>query len=231
MRNLMTAAAVVAVLACPCLDGATRALAAQATQTANATEDTTFYRVPLMCPAARGLGCGSRAKPVLLDLQKRPIVQEAWLNQTGDMLAVIWTPGRGVAERQSVLAAVAASHGLLIDELDAPARDAARGSFLARTGWHRGTDVDQLSSQEARVIADRLLRRVTASTPTVQRKIAAVEPALTEAIRHQLVRTRTSPHQCRDALLAAARPHLDKAELAALKIAIERGFRPAGDEQ
>ncbi len=61
--------------------------------------------------------------------------------------------------------------------------------------------------------------------------MAAVEPALTEAIRRQLVSTCASPQQSRDALLTAARPHLDKLELAALKDAIARGFQPLGDEQ
>ncbi len=231
MRNLMAAAAVAAALACPCLDGATSAVAAQADRTARATEDPTFSRVPLMCPAARGLGCGSRAKPVLLDLQKPPVVQEAWLNRTGDMLAVIWTHSTGATERQSVLAAVAETHSVSIDELDAAARDAALAGFRAGAGWRQGTDVDQLSAQEARVIADRLLRRVAVSTPTVQRTIAAVEPALTETIRRQLVSSCTSPRQCKDALLTAAQPHLGKSELAALKEAIDRGFTPVGHEQ
>src|SRR5260370_41887304 len=85
-----------------------------------------------------------------------------------DMLAVIWTHSTGATERQSVLAAVAETHSVSIDELDAAARDAALAGFRAGAGWRQGTDVDQLSAQEARVIADRLLRRVAVSTPTVQ---------------------------------------------------------------
>lgn len=167
---------------------------------------------------------------MLLDLEKKPIVHEAWLNQTGDVLAVVWRPDSGATDRQSVLAAVAETHGVSIDALDAAAREAALAGFRAGKGWHRGTDVDQLSAQEARVIAKRLLRRVVATTPTVQGKMTVVEPALTEAIRRQLVSTYTSPQQCKDALLTAARPHLGTSELAALHDAIERGFTPIGDE-
>src|SRR5439155_22815431 len=42
-----------------------------------------FYEVPLACPAARGLGCGSAAKPVLSSLEKRKTIDEAWLDRAG----------------------------------------------------------------------------------------------------------------------------------------------------
>lgn len=234
MRNLIAAAAVSAVLApWPCLNGLTRAAASPSAQDRplRSTDDTTFYRVPLMCKAARGLGCGSRARPVLLELQQKPAVQEAWLNQTGDILAVVWKPGSRAVERQSAVAAVAEAHGVSVDELDAAARDAALTSFQAGTGWHRGTDVDQLSAQEARVIANRLLHRVVTTTPSVQPRIAIVEPTLTNTILQLLVSGCTSPQRCKDSLLTAARPHLRTSELAALKDAIERGFTPLGNEQ
>jgi len=76
-----------------------------------------------------------------------------------------------------------------------------------------------------------MLQRVSSTTPSVQRKMTATQPALTEAIRRQLVGTCASARQCRGALLAAARPHLDQSELAALEEAIARGFQPVGDEQ
>jgi hypothetical protein len=52
----------------------------------------TFYEVPLACPAARNLGCGSAAKPILLGLEKRPTVQEAWLDHAGTTLAIVSPP-------------------------------------------------------------------------------------------------------------------------------------------
>src|SRR5260370_2850985 len=45
------------------------------------------YEVPLACPAARNLGCGSAAKPVLVALEKKKLVQEAWLDHQGTTLA------------------------------------------------------------------------------------------------------------------------------------------------
>ncbi len=42
-----------------------------------------FYKTPLVCNAAPEIGCGSRAKPALLELEKNPAVKEAWLNRSG----------------------------------------------------------------------------------------------------------------------------------------------------
>src|SRR5258708_16867020 len=50
----------------------------------------TFYKTPLVCNAAPTIGCGSRAKPVLLEMEKNPAVKEAWLNRSGTMLAIVW---------------------------------------------------------------------------------------------------------------------------------------------
>jgi len=38
----------------------------------------TFHSVNLVCGAATDIGCGSRSKPILLDLQKEPSIKEAW---------------------------------------------------------------------------------------------------------------------------------------------------------
>ena len=50
----------------------------------------TFYETPLVCGAAPEIGCGSRAKPALLELEKNPAVKEAWLNRPGTVIAVVW---------------------------------------------------------------------------------------------------------------------------------------------
>jgi hypothetical protein len=52
-----------------------------------------FYETPLVCGAAPDIGCGSRAKPMLLDLMENSRVREAWLNRTGTVVAVVWKEG------------------------------------------------------------------------------------------------------------------------------------------
>jgi hypothetical protein len=51
----------------------------------------TFYDVPLVCGAAPAIGCGSRAKPLLIDLEQQTAVEEAWLNRAGTILAIVWS--------------------------------------------------------------------------------------------------------------------------------------------
>src|SRR6267142_1648588 len=56
-----------------------------------AKKDVSVYQVPWVCPAAHQIGCGSHAKPILLELEKNPGVSEAWLNRQGTAVAVVWT--------------------------------------------------------------------------------------------------------------------------------------------
>jgi len=46
----------------------------------------TFYDVPLVCGAAPAIGCGSRAKPLLIDLERQSAIKEAWLNRAGTIV-------------------------------------------------------------------------------------------------------------------------------------------------
>jgi hypothetical protein len=38
----------------------------------------------LVCGAAPSIGCGSRAKPLLADLERQVPINEAWLNRNGN---------------------------------------------------------------------------------------------------------------------------------------------------
>src|SRR6266850_8378646 len=55
-------------------------------------KDVSVYQVPWRCPAALQIGCGSHAKPILLQLEQNPGVSEAWLNRQGTVVAVVWKP-------------------------------------------------------------------------------------------------------------------------------------------
>src|SRR5258708_37955485 len=51
----------------------------------------TFYDAALVCGAAPAIGCGSRAKPLLIDLERQTAIEEAWLNQAGTIVAIVWS--------------------------------------------------------------------------------------------------------------------------------------------
>src|SRR5262249_21322672 len=62
------------------------------------------FKVPLVCPAAPQIGCGSTSKPILLDLEKQPGVLEAWLNRAGTRIAIVWKSESDPETRRKVAA-------------------------------------------------------------------------------------------------------------------------------
>jgi hypothetical protein len=66
-----------------------------------------FFAVPLQCPAAPQIGCGLVSKPILVELEHQPTIKEAWLNESGTLIAVVWRnsadPEAGTNAAQRVL--------------------------------------------------------------------------------------------------------------------------------
>lgn len=131
MRTFVTVLLATGVVACCCL--ATRPYAAQADRSAALVERVEFYDVPLMCPAAKGLGCGLRAKPVLLALERDRSVDEAWLDRTGRTLAIVWKAGT-TRPGEAIIAAVSETEKVAVVDVGADARGNLAESFRAGTG-------------------------------------------------------------------------------------------------
>ncbi len=120
-----------------------------------------FFNVPLVCNAAPLIGCGSRAKFIMLDLMKDSTVKEAWLNRRGTAMAVVWNGDPSENTRQTVLKSVFSKHDLAIEPSGVKEISALVEDFKSKERWYKGSDVDALSIQEAGVIADRLLTVVS----------------------------------------------------------------------
>src|SRR6266446_10250505 len=71
---------------------------------ASTAEEISLFKVPLVCPAAPQIGCGSAAKPILLELERDSSVSEAWLNRAGTKIALVWKPGSNAEARAKVAA-------------------------------------------------------------------------------------------------------------------------------
>lgn len=234
MRSLLHAALAAGVLIYACPSSGVNAM--QNDDQGPKSENVAFYKVPLRCPPAPQIGCGSRSKPILLDLESAPIVKEAWLDRQGITLAIVWKEGAAAAHRTLVVAAVKTKHDLSADELTGAARDAALASFRSGGGWHRGADVDRLSEEEAGIIANRLVLRVTAKAPTASAKAQLLQPIIASVVRDCLVESPDrSSARCRETfsqdLIAVVGNHLSQAESDALKEATKAGFRPLADER
>src|SRR5436305_7405503 len=65
-----------------------------------------FYEVPLVCPAAPQIGCGSASKPLLLELERSDVVCQAWLNRAGTIMAIVWSEPSKLRQRSKAVKAV-----------------------------------------------------------------------------------------------------------------------------
>lgn len=192
-----------------------------------------IFEVPLQCSAAPQIGCGSRAKPMLLELERDSNVSEAWLNRPGTQIAVVWKPDSKSKARRAV-AAKLKEHDAT--EITGKSRDQAMTEFLSGKGWYRGPDVDRLSEEEAGIIAARLVRRVEAKVTLPKQKVEDLQRALTDAIKKRLTAEKpkldeTSLATLADDLQQLANKYLGPDEIPAMKEAIATGWRPLPNEK
>jgi len=185
------------------------------------------FKAPLVCPAARQIGCGSASKPILLELEHQPSVLEAWLNRAGTRIAVVWKTESDASTRYKVVAELKEDRAI---ELDGKPRDEAVNDFLSGKGWYRGADVDRLSEEEAHVIAARLVRRVQAKTALTKDRAEGLQRALADTYRERLT-NKISREQELSRFQDIGRQYLEKDQMAILKEAIESGVLPLPSEQ
>src|SRR5262249_10319636 len=76
-----------------------------------------FYSGRSRCPAAQEIGRGSRAKPILRELERVSGINEAWLNRGGTQLAVVWSDSGTAETRDDKLQTVLQKHKLTASEL------------------------------------------------------------------------------------------------------------------
>jgi hypothetical protein len=191
-----------------------------------------FFTVPLRCEAAPEIGCGTRSKPILLQLEREPGIAEAWLNGTGTVLAVVWAGNSSQESRTKAVQAVLEKNRMTATELDGEARDTELKSFVSGGAWYRGADVDNLSKQEARTIAVRLVRRVQTKVVLSEDKAKALEVGWADAVARCFIgNPDTCEKELSEQLLKVARENLDQSEIGAFQEAIAKGLLPVADDK
>ena len=192
-----------------------------------------IFEAPLQCPAAPEIGCGSRAKPILLELERDSNVSEAWLNRAGTRIALVWKIDSTSDARRTVAAKLKKQDAT---EVAGKARDEAVAEFRSGKGWYRGTSVDRLSEEEAGIIAERLVRRIQVKTTLTGDNAAGLQRAIADALKKRFTDARAKENQ--DGLLKsehglqeAAKPYLTEDQIPILKGAIASGLRPLPNEK
>lgn len=194
----------------------------------------TFYKVPLVCSAAPSIGCGSKAKPVLEQLEKNNNVAEAWLNHTGTVIAVKWKSNINTATGQNNINSLFKEQNLNVSIVSGKEYDAILKNFNKKTDWLRYNELDKLSKIEAGVIASRLVARVNAKTPLNEETMASLEEGFKNVFDSRFTNKNTSQQiqqdKLNDDLLQVGRKYLNAAQINALQSALALGYRPVEGE-
>lgn len=188
-----------------------------------------LYQVPLVCPADQQIGCGSAAKPILLALEQQSTVSEAWLNRAGTTMAVVWKDSTGTDARSNTLAKVLQENGLEVKTLDDAAESRALKSFLSGKGWYRGRDVDQLSREEAGVIAGRLVRRIHQLVTLTDQTAKEMRTRLTGVIARRLTGQLPDRQATEDEVRKVLGQYFDEEDIHRIDEAL-KDFRPEQDQ-
>jgi hypothetical protein len=179
-----------------------------------------FYNVPLVCPAAPQIGCGSASKPVLVGLESRLPGAQAWLNRSGTVMTVVWSEKLPVNSQAKALKAMLNDRGITATALKGKARNQALFDFQSGTGWYRSTEVDRLSEEEAGVIAAKWVGRIRDKITLADPKASLLQEGFTDALKRKLTGQITRA-EARDEMLKVCREHLDEGDVNVLLAAFK----------
>ncbi len=148
-----------------------------------------FYKTPLVCNAAPDIGCGSRAKPVLLELEKDPAVKEAWLNRAGTIIAIVW---KNKPKTESVVEPILDENNISFTELRQKEAAQYKKTFRQENLWYRGADVDQLSTEEATTIAENAVKFAMENDLITKEESEKIKTDIEAYFKIELVKIRTN---------------------------------------
>ena len=177
-------------------------------------ERVSFYEVPLVCGAAPDIGCGSRAKPALLEMERNPAVKEAWLNREGTVYAVVWA---NKPQTEKAVKPVFKKYSIEFKELGGKEKTGLLSNFRQEGKWYRGATVDQLSLEEAETIGNSVVEMLLPGGHITQEEAKVIREAVTAYFKEELVKIRTYEELCQDsgtkfqeAIIAVVGKHLGK---------------------
>jgi hypothetical protein len=173
-----------------------------------------FYKTPLVCNAAPEIGCGSRSKPALLELEKNPAVKEAWLNRPGTVIAIVW---KDKAQTDDVAKPILDENNISFTELKEKEATSYRKTFRKENLWYRGADVDALSREEAATIAESSVKFALQNKLITTDEAEKIKTNVEAYFKEELVKLRTneqlnddSQNKFRDALYNIAEKYIGK---------------------
>ncbi len=151
-----------------------------------------FYKVPLVCGAAPEIGCGSRIKPFFLETEKQDKIQESWANRQGTVIAIVWTNGfDDEKQREDLVQPLFKKYDIEAELILVEKEIADLGVSLKKDKWYKGMDIDQLSLEEAGVIANEMVAFAKERSLLNNRQADSVKTEIENYFKGELVKART----------------------------------------
>ena len=218
--NLTTIAAAMIICAAGAL--------AETAEPAIADSRISVFEVPLVCPAAPEIGCGSRSKPILLELEKQNSVAEAWLNRQGTLLAIVWQSEAKRKARNASLKLVMKRQELDARQLEGAERKKALADFPSAKEWLRGSDVDRLSEEEARIMGGRVVRKIGGLVTLTNEQTKELQEQIATVFKLRLTGQLPEGSSPREEILKVIRKTLNEKDVKLLQEAL-KDYRPGRD--
>lgn len=177
---LLSLFAIIAIIFCSCSNDNVGS---------NSSKETiTFYEVPLVCGAAPEIGCGSRLKPLFIDTEKENSIKESWSNRQGTVIAIIWSEHSNEKTIQTLFNKHQVEAKLITDSTH---ENELIASLKGKDKWYKGMDVDQLSIEEAGVIATSLTKFAKDAELISEQEASAIREDFEDYFKKELVIVRT----------------------------------------
>lgn len=206
-------------------------------------EITSFYDVPLVCPAAPEIGCGSKSKPVLMEMEKNSSIKEAWLNREGTVIAIVWNENASSDLRTTIVDSIFKENKMDAKLIVGKDYGKMLTTFEEKKNWYHGIEVDKLSLEEKDIIIERLLDRINDKTPLSQKKTQVLKTEFATALKNRFTKTYSSEinsnsekatekskKEIENELIEIGKKYLNETEMNSLKEAITLGLRPTESE-
>jgi hypothetical protein len=113
----------------------------------------TIYKVELGCSSAPGIGCGSRSKPILLELEKCDKIYKTYLYSDGSKLAILWNKLPKESFLPDVLDTIAVQYKTKFIQLP----NSTNLFNATSSNWLEINQLDSLSEEEAKITAAQIL--------------------------------------------------------------------------
>jgi hypothetical protein len=154
-----------------------------------------FYDVPLVCGAAPEIGCGSRVKPLFIETEKESKIKESWINRPGTMIAIVWdSTFTNADEQEKIMKPFFEKLGIEATRIkdDKSQEQELIASLKGKDKWYKGMDVDQLSIEEAGVIANNMVEFAISKQLMTQQEADTLKPEIENYFKGELVKVRTN---------------------------------------